>query len=126
MADTMPIVPHSAAQRVPQLGEPVCVVCGRYGEYVCDATDQDILVSAPTGTGKTASYLIPAIAQVLLAREEEEEVLALVLAPVRELAIQIETVAKLLMRGIADMKTAFLVADSQFRRSATDSKVAFN
>ncbi|KAF1779334.1 P-loop containing nucleoside triphosphate hydrolase [Phytophthora cactorum] len=68
-----------------------------------------ILVSAPTGTGKTASYLIPAIAQVLLAREEEEEVLALVLAPVRELAIQIETVAKLLMRGIADMKTAFLV-----------------
>ncbi|KAG3014216.1 hypothetical protein PC128_g12953 [Phytophthora cactorum] len=208
MADTMPIVPHSAAQRVPQLGEPVCVVCGRYGEYVCDATDQDvcslecrdlclsrhettlhhdaqqakrsdelrrklgikisdsetaershqwpipfvdfaqqqggvqlpkilsrnlsvngferptpvqmqtipcvlkghnILVSAPTGTGKTASYLIPAIAQVLLAREEEEEVLALVLAPVRELAIQIETVAKLLMRGIADMKTALLV-----------------
>ncbi|KAF1776810.1 P-loop containing nucleoside triphosphate hydrolase [Phytophthora cactorum] len=35
MADTLPIVPHSAAQRVPQLGEPVCV-------YVCDATDQDV------------------------------------------------------------------------------------
>ncbi|KAF1779341.1 hypothetical protein GQ600_25991 [Phytophthora cactorum] len=29
MADTMPIVPHSAAQRVPQLGEPVCVHCTR-------------------------------------------------------------------------------------------------
>lgn len=67
-------------------------------------------MSAPTGTGKTASYLIPVIAQVLLAREgEQEEILALVLAPVRELAIQIETVAKLLMRGIVDMKTALLV-----------------
>ncbi|ETL81122.1 hypothetical protein L917_18488 [Phytophthora nicotianae] len=211
MADTSSIVPHGAAQRLPQPGEPVCVVCGRYGEYVCDATDQDVcslecrdlcisrhqmklqhgaqqakqskelrrklgikisaqtvsetgksvdswpipfvdftqqqeglqlpetllnnlsangferptpvqmqtipcvlighnvLVSAPTGTGKTASYLIPAITQMLLAREDKEEVLALVLAPVRELAIQIETVAKMLMRGIANMKTALLV-----------------
>ena len=66
-------------------------------------------MSAPTGTGKTASYLIPVIAQVLLARENKEEIVALVLAPVRELAIQIETVAKLLMRGILDMKTALLV-----------------
>ncbi|KAF4036505.1 Helicase conserved C-terminal domain [Phytophthora infestans] len=211
MADTSSIVPHSAAQRQPQPGEPLCAVCGKYGEYVCDATDEDvcslecrdlcisrhetklqqdrqqaqrseelrrklgikitagsapetvksaqswptplvdfaqpqegvqlpqlllanlnangferptpvqmqtipcvleghnILVSAPTGTGKTASYLIPAIAQILHARDEKEEVLALVLAPVRELAIQIETVAKMLMRGIADMKTALLV-----------------
>ncbi|KUF87720.1 ATP-dependent RNA helicase DDX59 [Phytophthora nicotianae] len=219
MADTSSIVPHGAAQRLPQPGEPVCVFCGRYGEYVCDATDQDVcslecrdlcisrhqmklqhgaqqakqskelrrklgikisaqtvsetgksvdswpipfvdftqqqeglqlpetllnnlsangferptpvqmqtipcvlighnenadtccqvLVSAPTGTGKTASYLIPAITQMLLAREDKEEVLALVLAPVRELAIQIETVAKMLMRGIANMKTALLV-----------------
>ncbi|KUF94344.1 hypothetical protein AM588_10004588 [Phytophthora nicotianae] len=46
---------------------------------------------------------------MLLAREDKEEVLALVLAPVRELAIQIETVAKMLMRGIANMKTALLV-----------------
>ncbi|KAG7385400.1 DEAD (Asp-Glu-Ala-Asp) box polypeptide 59 [Phytophthora pseudosyringae] len=215
MADTSSVVKHSAAQRQPQPGEPVCAICGRYGEFVCDATDEDVcslecrdvciarrqprvqedaqqaersdelrrqlgiqissgsasktgpsekgaqrwpvpfvdfaqeqesvqlpkqlltnlsangferptpvqmqtvpcvlkehnvLVSAPTGTGKTASYLIPAIAQVLLAREEEkEEVLALVLAPVRELAIQIETVAKRLMRGIENMKTALLV-----------------
>ncbi|KAG6962420.1 hypothetical protein JG687_00007154 [Phytophthora cactorum] len=87
-------------------------------ESDCDLLDRECrrkareakkALDAPTGTGKTASYLIPAIAQVLLAREEEEEVLALVLAPVRELAIQIETVAKLLMRGIADMKTALLV-----------------
>ena len=66
-------------------------------------------MSAPTGTGKTVSYLIPAISQVLIARERKEEIMAVVLAPVRELAIQIEMVAKMLMRGIYDMKTALLV-----------------
>ncbi|KMS97861.1 hypothetical protein BVRB_5g122920 [Beta vulgaris subsp. vulgaris] len=29
-------------QRFPLSGEPVCVVCGRYGEYICDETDDDI------------------------------------------------------------------------------------
>lgn len=29
-------------QRFPLPGEPVCVVCGRYGEYICDETDDDI------------------------------------------------------------------------------------
>ncbi|KAL3674657.1 hypothetical protein V7S43_000597 [Phytophthora oleae] len=210
MADS--VVQRSADQRQAQPGEPTCMVCGRYGEFVCDATDEDVcslecrdicvsrqqqrlqsdqqlneradelrcklgiklaikstsetaarsfpasqwpipivefeqggmelpkellsnlnasgferptsvqmqtipcvlkghnmLVSAPTGSGKTASYLIPAIAQSLLARGQEEEILTLVLAPVRELAIQIETVAKTLMKGIPNMKTALLV-----------------
>ncbi|GMF21983.1 unnamed protein product [Phytophthora fragariaefolia] len=81
-------------------------------DHVARLPVSQVLVSAPTGTGKTAAYLIPAIAQVLLARgaeRREEEVLALVLAPIRELAIQIESVAKMLMRGIANMKTALLV-----------------
>ena len=29
-------------QRWPQEGEPVCIMCGRFGEYVCDATDKDV------------------------------------------------------------------------------------
>lgn len=29
-------------QRVPLPGEPVCVICGRFGEYICDETDNDI------------------------------------------------------------------------------------
>lgn len=66
MADA-PVVERCPAQRQPQAGEPVCVVsrngnakhhflqllifvlcklivqiCGRYGEYVCDATDEDV------------------------------------------------------------------------------------
>lgn len=212
MATSLPesIIKCSSDQRSAHFGEPVCVVCSRYGEYVCDATDEDVcslecrnicisrrdtktqyqalltnradelrrrlgiqisfisasgathsapswpapfvdfvqeqegvqlpkslllnlsangftrptpvqmqtipcvlhgqnvLVSAPTGTGKTASYLLPMIAQVLHARDRDEETVALVLAPVRELAIQIETVAKMLMRGMTKMKTALL------------------
>ncbi|CAL1375815.1 unnamed protein product [Linum trigynum] len=29
-------------QRFPIAGEPFCVVCGKYGEYICDETDDDI------------------------------------------------------------------------------------
>ncbi|KAJ8444363.1 hypothetical protein Cgig2_019921 [Carnegiea gigantea] len=29
-------------QRFPLPGEPVCAICGRYGEYICDETDDDI------------------------------------------------------------------------------------
>ncbi|XP_015277774.1 PREDICTED: probable ATP-dependent RNA helicase DDX59 [Gekko japonicus] len=37
-----PIKSFSGTQRWPDPGEPVCVVCGRYGEYICDQTDEDI------------------------------------------------------------------------------------
>ncbi|XP_054808793.1 uncharacterized protein LOC129310923 isoform X2 [Prosopis cineraria] len=29
-------------QRFPLPGEPVCLICGRYGEYICNETDDDI------------------------------------------------------------------------------------
>lgn len=29
-------------QRWPNAEEPVCVICGRYGEYICDETDKDV------------------------------------------------------------------------------------
>lgn len=32
----------SVQQRQPEPGEPVCAVCGRYGEYICAATDYDV------------------------------------------------------------------------------------
>lgn len=37
-----PIKSFSKTQRWPQPGEPICVVCGRYGEYICDKTDEDV------------------------------------------------------------------------------------
>ncbi|XP_003792348.1 probable ATP-dependent RNA helicase DDX59 [Otolemur garnettii] len=37
-----PIKSFSKTQRWAEPGEPVCVVCGRYGEYICDKTDEDV------------------------------------------------------------------------------------
>lgn len=37
-----PVKSFSKTQRWPEPGEPVCVVCGRYGEYICDKTDEDV------------------------------------------------------------------------------------
>ncbi|NXI16500.1 DDX59 helicase, partial [Irena cyanogastra] len=217
-----PIKSFSKSQRWAEPGEPVCVVCGRYGEYICDKTDEDvcsleckakhllqiqanekqltsdqpadsqaeahllnapyfykdhsfilglqdeqvenlklqlgiavqgqqvprpivefehccfpetlnnnlknsgyevptpiqmqmipvgllgrdILASADTGSGKTAAFLLPVIMKVL---KESETPSALILAPTRELAIQIERQAKELMAGLPNMRTVLLV-----------------
>nr|XP_011744842.1 probable ATP-dependent RNA helicase DDX59 isoform X2 [Macaca nemestrina] len=37
-----PVKSFSKTQRWAEPGEPVCVVCGRYGEYICDRTDEDV------------------------------------------------------------------------------------
>lgn len=53
-------------------------------------TGQDMVGIANTGTGKTAAFLIPLVHKILQAREEGKEERVLVMAPTRELAIQIE------------------------------------
>lgn len=40
--DDEPVVSYSKLQRWPEAGEPVCVVCGRYGAYIVDRTDSDV------------------------------------------------------------------------------------
>lgn len=40
--DTDDIKQFSSDQRLALPDEPVCVVCGKYGEYINDETDQDI------------------------------------------------------------------------------------
>ena len=47
---------------------------------------QDVIAKAPTGTGKTFAYGIPIIEHV---DPEDDAVQAVILAPTRELAIQI-------------------------------------
>ena len=37
-----PVVSYSRHQRWPVVGEPVCVVCGKYGAYIADETDKDV------------------------------------------------------------------------------------
>ncbi|XP_023488517.1 probable ATP-dependent RNA helicase DDX59 isoform X2 [Equus przewalskii] len=113
-----PVKSFSKTQRWAEPGEPVCVVCGRYGEYICDRTDEDVCS-------------LECKARHLLTVQEEEEKLklggpqgadsepaslpqsktpaALILTPTRELAIQIERQAKELMTGLPRMKTVLLV-----------------
>ena len=51
---------------------------------------KDILASAPTGTGKTAAFLLPACQYLLdFPRREPGSCRILILTPTRELAIQI-------------------------------------
>ncbi len=51
---------------------------------------------APTGSGKTLTFLLPLIESL---NEDIEEVQAFILVPTRELAIQIETVARTMGSG---------------------------
>ncbi len=51
--------------------------------------NQDLIACAQTGTGKTASYLLPVI-DALCKMEQRPAISALILAPTRELAVQID------------------------------------
>ncbi|AZG74522.1 ATP-dependent RNA helicase SrmB [Shewanella livingstonensis] len=66
------------------------------------AMDQrDILARAPTGTGKTASFLLPALQHLIdFPRRFEGQARVLVLTPTRELASQIHRYASHLATGL--------------------------
>ncbi len=59
-------------------------------QFAVHSLPETVLLS-PTGTGKTLAFLLPVIGEL---NPAEEEVQALILAPSRELAIQIESVAR--------------------------------
>ncbi|KAJ0111124.1 hypothetical protein Patl1_02497 [Pistacia atlantica] len=73
---------------------------------------KSLLVSADTGSGKTASFLVPVISHCANFRLEhlpkQKKPLAMVLTPTRELCIQVEEQAKLLGKGLP-FKTALVV-----------------
>ncbi|GKV19036.1 hypothetical protein SLEP1_g29336 [Rubroshorea leprosula] len=73
---------------------------------------KNLLVSADTGSGKTASYLVPIVSQCAVYRRQhfasQKKPLAMVLTPTRELCIQVEEQAKLLGKGLP-FKTALVV-----------------
>jgi ATP-dependent RNA helicase DeaD len=69
----------------------------------------DILASSQTGSGKTAAFLIPLLTHLL----EDKQHRALILAPTRELAVQINTVARQWLSS-AHLKTAILVGGQPF------------
>lgn len=73
---------------------------------------KSLLVSADTGSGKTASFLVPLISHCANFRLKHlsklKKPLAMVLTPTRELCIQVEEQAKLLGKGLP-FKTALVV-----------------
>ncbi|CAG8636100.1 25521_t:CDS:2, partial [Racocetra persica] len=73
---------------------------------------RDILASAQTGSGKTAAFLIPIIIHawtVSQFREGKGGPYAIIMAPTRELCSQIEELAKKMIAGLQNMKTALIV-----------------
>lgn len=62
----------------------------------------DILAQAKTGTGKTVAFLLPAIQHILSAAQSPARgsISCLILSPTRELALQIEKEAKLLLSRV--------------------------
>lgn len=65
----------------------------------------DILASAQTGTGKTIAYLLPLITNLL----KDSRSSALILAPTRELAAQIQQAAHALFGKNMSLNTALLI-----------------
>lgn len=62
--------------------------------------ERDIMASAPTGTGKTLAFLLPAVQRLIdYPRRKGGSARILILTPTRELAVQISEVAKQLIAG---------------------------
>ncbi|KAK2451050.1 DEAD-box ATP-dependent RNA helicase [Trifolium repens] len=80
---------------------------------------KNMLVLADTGSGKSASFLIPIISRCVSHRltyvSDKKKPLAMVLTPTRELSIQVEEQAKLLGKGLP-FKTALVVGGDAIAR----------
>jgi ATP-dependent RNA helicase RhlE len=77
---------------------------------------RDILASAETGSGKTAAFLLP-IVELLQRQSRGGEPRALVLAPTRELALQIDANARTFCR-FAGLRSAAVVGGESFTKQA--------
>jgi ATP-dependent RNA helicase DeaD len=76
---------------------------------------KSIVGCAQTGTGKTAAFCIPILSRLL--EEPKGRTTALILAPTRELALQIDTFWQTLIRFAPDMGSACLIGgDPMFKQ----------
>ncbi|KAG5634853.1 hypothetical protein DXG03_005671 [Asterophora parasitica] len=70
---------------------------------------KDLLVQAKTGTGKTIAFLLPAIERLLKVKQRLAGISVLVLAPTRELALQIEEEAQILLKHHNGFKVGHVI-----------------
>ena len=68
---------------------------------------KDVLAGAATGTGKTAAFVLPLLQQLIDEPNQSGQAKALILAPTRELAFQIQHVVKQLSAGL-NINTAII------------------
>lgn len=79
---------------------------------------RDIIGTANTGTGKTAAFLIPLLQKVINDRNQR----VLVVAPTRELAVQIHKELRDFSRGLS-MRSAMLIGGANEWRQRADLKL---
>jgi len=81
---------------------------------------RDLIAVAETGSGKTAAFILPALTYIKSRPPAEAELgpYALVLAPTRELAIQIEAEAKKFSQFCPDLRTAVVVGGRSVQQQA--------
>ncbi len=77
---------------------------------------EDVLVSAPTGGGKTAAFALPLLARLMTPRPRSagRGARVLVLVPTRELAQQVEKAFRTYGSGLRRLSTALLVGGVAF------------
>ncbi|BAT88219.1 DEAD-box ATP-dependent RNA helicase 20-like isoform X1 [Vigna umbellata] len=83
---------------------------------------RDLLGCAETGSGKTAAFTIPMIQHCLAqpSIRRNDGPLALVLAPTRELAQQIEKEVKAFSRSLESLKTAIVVGGTNIEKQRAE------
>lgn len=69
----------------------------------------DLMVSAQTGSGKTAAFMLPALNRILANPSKQRGVSVLVLAPTRELAMQVGEATKQYASQCKDLRVAVIV-----------------
>ncbi|KAG5351440.1 hypothetical protein C0989_006451 [Termitomyces sp. Mn162] len=74
---------------------------------------KDLLVQAKTGTGKTMAFLLPAIERLAKAPQPLDGISMLVLAPTRELAIQIEQEAVMLLQHHTNITVGHIIGGTK-------------
>jgi len=80
---------------------------------------RDMVGIAQTGSGKTLSYVLPALSHVINKAAGSHCTQALVMAPTRELAQQIQTVART-FTGSSGLKTVAVYGGASVNRQAVD------
>ncbi|CAH0494018.1 unnamed protein product [Peronospora farinosa] len=87
---------------------------------------RDVLATAPTGSGKTAAFAIPMLANLASGSETSSGIRSIVLAPARDLAVQIRAEFMRLVVGKKMHITLLSKATAATIVSHTKSKLAVN